>query len=112
MSSSNHVGVASHDESLAFSTQQLIEVVELISPEEISELNRDLQDAVTRAMSHRKAAAFARGVGVLNSENDPIAKPIITAINGVLSRFFDEFFTRNPSLDASVKTQILEKYKN
>jgi len=60
---------------------EFLRVVELISPEEVDSLNKDLQESVIRAMSHRKAAAFARGVGVLNPENDPIAKPVITAIN-------------------------------
>jgi hypothetical protein len=55
---------------------------------------------------NRRAAAFARWVGTLNAENDPVAQPILNAIHGVLEWFFDDFFSKNPSLDKKLKKRF------
>ena len=88
-----------------------LEVIALMSQDDITKLNEKLQEAVVRATKNRRAAAFARGVGTLSAENDPVAQPILNAIHGVLEGFFEDFFNKNPSLDKKLKKEILEQYK-
>lgn len=88
-----------------------LSVMSLITPEMMGDLQTELQWAVERATAKRKLAAFAKGARVLWDADNPVFQWVVTAIYGVLDRFFTQFFESHPELDKNMKDKIMSGYK-